>query len=455
MAAPSTEVREKLLELRRSYLAHLPEEVNAAEVLIEALQQNFTDEDALTDIYRLMHKLNGSGMTFGFPEVSECASTAEHRVQTLMHRDSAPSQAEINSIQASVSALRGRVEILSQPEDVTVAAAVPRFSHGDQSESRSIAVLSNDPDISEELVEQLQYFGYTVFPISRLRDLADKQRETPPTAVILDLDSVDPIAEQWKEISADGQVIRPATPVVFVSSETDINTRLRAIRAGGDAYFIKPVNMASLVDSLDNLTVRIPPEPYRILIIEDDADLASYYASTLEQAGMSTLNLLDPLAVMAPLEDFRPDLVLMDLYMPQCSGLELASVIRQQPAYISVPLVFLSTETNLNHHMTALHMGGDDFLTKPIASEHLVASVTARVQRARNLRTLMVRDSLTGLLNHTTTLEHLNQAVARGHRLSEALSFVMIDIDHFKSVNDTYGHPTGDRVLKNLARLLQ
>ncbi|MBT5873028.1 MAG: hypothetical protein HOH43_06380 [Candidatus Latescibacteria bacterium] len=242
MVAHSAEVREKLLELQRSYLAHLPDEVHAAEALIGALQRNITDEDALTGLYRLMHKLNGSGMTFGFPEVSKYASAAEHKVQTLMHQNSSPNQDELDSILASVSALKDQVEVLSQPEEVTVAAAASRFTDGDQPEAKSIAVLSVDQDISEELVEQLQYFGYTAFAISRLGDLADKQPEPPPTAVILDLDSADPVAEQWKEISADVPLIGPATPVVFVSSDSDMNSRLRAIRAGGDAYFVKPVN---------------------------------------------------------------------------------------------------------------------------------------------------------------------------------------------------------------------
>jgi PleD family two-component response regulator len=110
-------------------------------------------------------------------------------------------------------------------------------------------------------------------------------------------------------------------------------------------------------------------------------------------------------------EDFRPDLVLLDLYMPQCSGLELAAVIRQQHAYVSIPLVFLSTETNINQHLHALQIGGDDFLTKPIATKQRVTSITARVQSARILRSFMVRDNLTGLYNHTTTFEYLNRRI--------------------------------------------
>jgi diguanylate cyclase (GGDEF)-like protein len=117
--------------------------------------------------------------------------------------------------------------------------------------------------------------------------------------------------------------------------------------------------------------------------------------------------------------------------------------------------VFLSTETSLDKQLAAMRLGGDDFLTKPIQLDHLISSVTSRAQRSRILRSFMIRDSLTGLLNHTKTKEHLDLEVARAQRRQGSLVFAMLDIDHFKSVNDTYGHPTGDRVIKNLARLLQ
>jgi diguanylate cyclase (GGDEF)-like protein len=163
----------------------------------------------------------------------------------------------------------------------------------------------------------------------------------------------------------------------------------------------------------------------------------------------------EPLEVMAPLVDFRPDLILMDVYMPGCDGMDLAAVIRQQEDYVGIPIVFLSTETNPDMHQEALRMGGDDFLTKPIPPDRLIVSITSRVQRSRALRSLMVRDSLTGLLNHTAVKERLSAEIARARRGGEHLALAVIDIDHFKSVNDTYGHPTGDRVLKSLSRLLQ
>jgi diguanylate cyclase (GGDEF)-like protein len=143
------------------------------------------------------------------------------------------------------------------------------------------------------------------------------------------------------------------------------------------------------------------------------------------------------------------------MHMPGCTGLELAAIIRQQPAYVSIPIVFLSTEANRDRQLAAMHLGGDDFLTKPIKPDHLISAVTSRVQRARTLRSFMIRDSLTGLLNHTNTREHLDIEVARAQRQHGLLTLALLDIDHFKAVNDTYGHPTGDRVIKSLARLLQ
>jgi diguanylate cyclase (GGDEF)-like protein len=123
-------------------------------------------------------------------------------------------------------------------------------------------------------------------------------------------------------------------------------------------------------------------------------------------------------------------------------------------AYVSVPIVFLSAETNVNRQLEAMGQGGDDFLTKPIRPEHLISSVRIRADRYRILRSLMVQDSLTGLLNHTRTKERLDIELARAERLGSPLCFAMIDIDHFKRVNDTYGHPMGDRVIRSLSRLL-
>jgi diguanylate cyclase (GGDEF)-like protein len=143
------------------------------------------------------------------------------------------------------------------------------------------------------------------------------------------------------------------------------------------------------------------------------------------------------------------------MHMPGCTGLELAAVIRQQEAYVSVPIVYLSAETDVDKQLAAMRQGGDSFLTKPIRPEHLISAVLGRVERLRVLRSFMVRDSLTGLLNRTVLKEPLATEVARAARNGHATSFAMVDIDPFKLVNDTYGHSTGDHVIKSLSRLLQ
>ncbi|MBI2786848.1 MAG: diguanylate cyclase, partial [Legionella longbeachae] len=172
------------------------------------------------------------------------------------------------------------------------------------------------------------------------------------------------------------------------------------------------------------------------------------------QADMITRAITNPLELLKEFELFQPDLLLMDIYMPECTGLELAALLRKDRKYTKIPIIFLSTEDDKNKKLSAISLGGDDFLTKPIAPQDLVSAVRARSNRASILNYYMTTDSLTGLLNHSSILNRLNIEIVKAKQENMSLSFVMLDIDNFKLINDTYGHPFGDTVIKKLASLL-
>jgi diguanylate cyclase (GGDEF)-like protein len=177
--------------------------------------------------------------------------------------------------------------------------------------------------------------------------------------------------------------------------------------------------------------------------------------TVMKRAGMTAHIITDPLQIIHALNDFSPEIIILDMYMPGCTGMEIARVIRQQDHLHSVPIIYLSAEDDVSKQLHAMSLGGDDFLTKPIDPKHLIATIHNRGRRARSLLALMVRDSLTGLYNHTHTLHLLDQEIMKSGQKNQPLSFAMLDIDFFKNVNDTYGHPIGDRVLRSLSMFLK
>lgn len=204
-----------------------------------------------------------------------------------------------------------------------------------------------------------------------------------------------------------------------------------------------------LYDSRNKFKLYFPiNEAYRILILDDSQSLAEFYSLILKQADMITRAITKPLDLLKELETFQPDLILMDIYMPECSGLELAMLLRKDRRYTKIPIIFLSTEDDKNKKLAAISLGGDDFLTKPVSPQDLVSAVRSRSNRASILNYYMTTDSLTGLLNHSSVLNRLNIEISRATQQKSSLSFVMIDIDNFKLINDTYGHPFGDAVIK-------
>lgn len=343
-----------------------------------------------------------------------------------------------------------------QPARAVAREAAPDTVSGRHTESnrlRRVLLVSGDERFCAELGGQLSQFGFDVTSCRQVPGANDFVADERPDAFIVDIDTLEADTRSVLRALDGGGAQAPAA--VVLSRDTGIAPRLAAVRAGASAYLAKPLELTRLLDILEALTTDLQTEPYRILIVDDSAQLAALHAHQLDAAGMRTRVVTDPTQVIATIDDFNPELILMGVHMPKVSGPELAAVIRQYDNYIGTPIVFLSTETDKEQQLLALGRGGDDFLTMPIEPEHLVAAVRTRAERYRALRSFMVRDSLTGLLNHTNLKERLDGELARAARHHAPLSFAMIDLDHFKRVNDRYGHPTGDRVLKSLARLIR
>lgn len=310
-----------------------------------------------------------------------------------------------------------------------------------------------DQELALSLSEQLQFFGIPAQLIADISALDHAMHHRLPAALIV-----------CTKFAGDGiaaaksaqSILSTPIPVFFQSAdEPGIGIRLEATRANAVYFQEGALDISLLVQELSKVYNFRVDRPYRVLVIDDSRAQSLYAERTLNQAGMITLAVNDPMTVLDALKDFKPDAILMDMYMPGCTGIEVAQVIRQQPAYNNLPILYLSAEQDITKQMDAIDQAGDDFLTKPVASDVLIATVRHRCVRHRSLKDQLIRDSLTGLLDHNNILEALKQGIADTRKKQQPLCFVMIDIDHFKAVNDTYGHPVGDRVIRSLALYLR
>jgi two-component system, cell cycle response regulator len=204
----------------------------------------------------------------------------------------------------------------------------------------------------------------------------------------------------------------------------------------------------------------------RILIVDDNALVRQTIKAALlkgspfeefQEAG-------DGLAAFKLLMARPPDLVLCDLIMPGFDGLKLLALKASRPELAQIPIIMLTSESDGDRKAEILERGASDYLTKPFHEKELLARVRIhhklkklqdelRETNAR-LETLAITDALTGLFNRRELMRRLGDELARAQRFVQPLSVLMIDVDHFKQVNDTWGHAMGDAVLQRLGHML-
>ena len=194
--------------------------------------------------------------------------------------------------------------------------------------------------------------------------------------------------------------------------------------------------------------------PFTVLVIEDHPDQRELLEILLQRDGYRVITAGNGVEALEKLEKEPAQIILSDIMMPKMDGFELIRRVRSNPDLKNIYLIFITARILERDRVQGLDLGADDYIIKPFSSSELLARVRvgARVvQYQQHLEYQALRDSLTGLLNRRAFEEKIEEEFERAKRYQHPLSILILDIDDFKMINDTYGHHWGDNVLKRLA----
>jgi two-component system cell cycle response regulator len=296
--------------------------------------------------------------------------------------------------------------------------------------------------------------------------------------------------ETCKKLKSD-----PATahiPVVMVTALSDKEDRVRGLEAGADDFLTKPINdtalfarvkslvrMKALMDELrlrdqTGLQMGVLDEGQgdelanvagaRVLVVDDDAVQVRRICQVLTDAGLVPEGITEPESSRNVAVGGGFDLIIVSTMMTESDGLRLASYFKSQEEIRHTPILMLVDEDDERSLLKGLEMGVNDYLISPVDGNEMLARVRTQIRRKRYQEALKanykqsismaITDGLTGLYNRHYLNTHLANMVREALGKNKALSLLMMDLDNFKSVNDTYGHDAGDKVLQQLSKII-
>lgn len=318
--------------------------------------------------------------------------------------------------------------------------------------------LSASGPVSVVLDQRLESQGVEIELLEDVDELKELLGALPADLVLVD-------AAYASQLETIGETIRQTRTktsqrimLVAISEIDDVPLRLSARRAGVDSLIVGAGSVEDVMQRLQLLFDGVQEAPYRILIVEDDRSQAMFAEGILRNAGMESKVVLDAMQVMPALEEFQPELILMDLHMPQASGIELTALIRENATFLHTPIVFLSGEHDADQQFDAIDAGGDDFLSKPIRPRHLISAVQGRVRRHRaignrNKQQDSSKNAVTGLFHRADLIARIDLALSQPQSKG-AGGVLFVEIESLNLLRERLGLSTLEKVLGEFSQLL-
>ena len=274
-----------------------------------------------------------------------------------------------------------------------------------------------------------------------------------PAAALVDL-GLEGGVDQGMEVLTVLAAQTPPVPAIVWTGRDSFTDRVEVARRGGRGFVDKARGQGRALEALSELLERLGDDNISVLAVDDDPAVLAVLREVLGPLGIRLTTLAEPLRFWDTLEEAQPDIILLDVEMPDVNGIELCEVVRNDERWKATPVLFLTGSSEPDVVGQVFAAGSDDIVAKPIRAADLVPRIRARVERVRLLRREVDVDSLTGLVNRRRSEEILDRYLRLARRSKEPITFAFLDIDRMKVINDTHGHPTGDHALNKLADLL-
>ncbi len=321
-----------------------------------------------------------------------------------------------------------------------------------QNRRMSIAIVDDEKVSGMALTELVSEFNFNVEYFESIGELKKRLSTRQFDLVLLDILMPEVSTSQVFDFAAE--LTHSGTKVISHSGLFNFEMRLAAVRAGVVDFIVKPTSILGVVEKINRVLNLQKTRDYRIVFIDDHKLMGEFYQTLLEDAECEVYYMDSVEQMFSNLDDIYPDLFLLDMNMPGVSGLDAAKMIRQQKQFDFTPIVFLTGDEQLETKLAALQGGAEDVISKSTPPALVIDLLLTRLKRSLGVRDFVSKDSLTGLLNHGQIMEAAMNSFRLAHRQKSNASIAMLDLDHFKSVNDTYGHAAGDKVLSGLGQLL-
>jgi DNA-binding response OmpR family regulator len=365
---PETEakVAASLAKLWEKYKDSFYDEVAVLKEVTISLQAGILEPELQQKAAQEAHKLAGILGSFGFLEGSKLAKEIEQLLELpdLEHR-------QLTQLSQLIWLLQ---QELNKPPSIIASV--------DEVQRSLILIINDDEALSEEMQSEATAWGFEVEVATNLRAAKQSIACHPPKVILLDL-IVANSTETRLSFLEQMKKEHPQIPVIVFSADNNLTHRLEVARLRGDAFLDKSMSCTEILKAVTQLLNHNQKTQARVMVVDDDTRVLGIVSNLLESRGLHVTKLDDAQKFWQVLQASTPDLLILDINMPDINGIELCQIVRNDLSWRHLPILFLSVYTDSETINQAFTVGADDYLCKPIVKPQLICRVLNRLERAR------------------------------------------------------------------------
>jgi diguanylate cyclase (GGDEF)-like protein len=427
--APEALLSEDLAGRARRTLAERLAVLQAAAAAVE--EGRLTTEER-RHAARQAHRIAGAAASYGYPAATEPARA----VEAILDGDE-----DIRPMRLAMSVRTLRSAMSSQMPAPTSAL---------RPQNEFVIAVVGDRTVAESLDKVDTPHNVSVRHIPPADDVPRHPAMQWAHVVVLDLAATGSADASLTLLDRIAE--RTPAPAILVLAD-DAADRVELAARGAHGYHDRSLDPDDLLDECLRIASRDTIGP-TVLVIDDDELVLANVAATLEPAGLRVVQSEAPKDLPALLEEVRPDLLVLNLDLAGIDGAELCRMLRMSAQWAALPVLFLTAARDAAVVERIFRSGADDYVAKPVIGAELLVRVRNRLDRVEIYRRLADIDSLTGLPSRRHCEERVHALLALAKRFDRPLSLALIDLDHFKLLNDRYGHAAGDDALRAVGMVL-